>query len=57
MDLETLGYFLYMEQCDKEYEQEERDRESAAALRKYQVESEQLLEMERAMQSRNRERF
>ena len=25
MDLEQLGYFLYMEQCDKEYEQEQRD--------------------------------
>ena len=55
MDLETLGYFLYMEQCDRE--QEERDRESAAALRKYQVESEQLLEAERATQTGNRERF
>lgn len=57
MDLETLGYFLYMEQCDKEYEQEQRDKESAAALRKYQVESEQLLVAERATQTGNRERF
>lgn len=55
--MEELGYFLYMEQCDKEYEQEQRDKESAAALRKYQVESEQLLVAERATQTENRERF
>ena len=57
MDLETLGYFLYMEQCDKEYEQEQRDKESAAALRKYQVESKQLLESERATQTGYLRRF
>lgn len=57
MDLETLGYFLYMEECDRQEEQKKRDRESAAALRKYQVESEQLLVAERATQTENRERF
>lgn len=39
LSIEELGYFLYMEQCDKECEQEKRDRENAAALRKYQVDS------------------
>lgn len=47
MDLETLGYFLYMEQCDKEYEQEQRDKESAAAVRKCKVNSYYDLESER----------
>lgn len=55
--MEELGYFLYMEQCDKEYEQEKRDRESAAALRKYQVESEQLLEAEWGTNTENLRRF
>ena len=34
MNLETLGYFLYIEECDRQEEQKKRDRESAAALRK-----------------------
>ena len=47
--MEELGYLLYMEECDRQEAQKKRDRESAAAaLSKYQVESEQLLEAERA---------
>ena len=55
LSMEELGYFLYMEQCDKE--QELKEKECAAALRKYQVESEQLLVAERVTQTENRERF
>ena len=55
LSMEELGYFLYMEQCDKE--QELKEKESAAALGKYKVESEELLEAERATHTENLRRL
>ena len=56
--MEELGYLLYMEECDRQEEQKKRDRESAAAaLSKYQVESEQLLVAEWGTNNENLRRF
>lgn len=58
LSMEELGYLLYMEECDHQEEQKKRDRESAAAaLSKYQVESEQLLEAEIATYNDKLRRF
>ena len=50
MDIEQLGYFLYMEQCDKE----EAERQQAELL-KVNVEQNDDLVAEQTTQTRNRE--
>ena len=51
MDLEQLGYFLYMEQCEKE----EKERQQAEQQEKLNVRSQDHLEREQSTTDRKKD--
>lgn len=56
MDLDTLAYFLYMDDCERREEQKKREKE-AAAVREYKASFEELLETDRGTKAENKWRF
>ncbi len=54
MDMNTLGYFLYMNECEKVKDQEKKDKESAE-VGKYKVKLNDDLVGEMSTQSKNLE--
>lgn len=48
LSMEELGYFLYMEECDRQYEEEQR-----LKYKELNIDSEEHLESEQATQTKN----